>query len=411
MILVLLGGGLFIVIGRQLSRQLDQSLEAATLELARVANNPELSEGGDSALLDAMDALRIPQRTLYLLDSAAQPISPSIADEWIRETALAASRRGLVRSRHETSDDRTLRIVARRFRSATGQTLVAAAIADQFELEDRYTDLIGAFSLVAIAAVILVAIGGSILTRKSMAPIVSTNANMRRFMADAAHELKTPIAILRSNAEVALQEPRDPAAYRTTLSEVERESTRLGGIVDHMLVLARADAGGRQIEKLRIYLDDIADDCVRAMRSIAEAKGVKLTISGFEEAAILADPALIRELIMILLDNAIKFTPRGGTVDLAVESKTGRPVLAVKDTGVGIGADDLPRVFERFYRVRDATGSAPGAGLGLSIAKWIAEQHEATMEVMSELGHGTEVRVTFRTVDRPRNESASSSGL
>jgi signal transduction histidine kinase len=389
-----------VVIGRQLSKQLDDSLDAATLELARVVTSPELSLGGDSALLDAMDALRIPQRTLYLLDAAGRPISQTVADDWISSTALKASQHGLTRARHEASDDRTLRIVARPFRAPQGKRLVAAAIADQFELEDRYTELIGAFLIAAIAAIILVGIGGSILTRKSMEPIDSTIANMRRFMADAAHELKTPIAILRSNSEVALQQARDPDSYRATLSAVEGEARRLGLIVEHMLLLARADAGGRQLETKPIYLDDVADDCVRAMRPIAESKEVTLRVSRFEEAAILADPALIRELTMILLDNAIKYTEPGGTIELSVFPDAGRPTLTVKDTGIGIGAADLPRVFERFYRVRRSNHSAQGAGLGLSIAKWIADQHGASIEVKSEEGRGTEVHVSFRTADQ-----------
>lgn len=393
-ILLLLGAGLFIVVGRQLSRQLDQSLDDATLELARVARSPELLEGGDSALLDALDALRIPQRTLYLLDSAARPVSPTIADAWIRGAAIEASRRGSAKRRYKTNDDRTLRLVARRFRAANGRLLVAGAIADQYELEDRYTDLIGAFSLAALAAVVLIVIGGSILTRKSMAPIDATIENMRRFMADAAHELKTPVAILRTNAEVALQRTRNPDDYRSALEAVESESRRLGGIVEHMLMLARADAGTRRVEGQLLYVDDIVDECLSAIRTIADQKGVSIVVSRFEEAAISGDPVLIRELVMILLDNALKFTKPGGTVTVSVGSQAQRSTLVVSDTGIGIEARDLPRIFDRFYRARDGAG-IEGAGLGLSIARWIADEHRAQIEIDSSPGKGTAVRVIF----------------
>ena len=125
-ILLLLGFGLFTVVGRQLSNQLDDSLDDATLELARIAGSRELAQGGDSALMDALDALRIPQRTMYLLDSAGKPISPTVADSWIRTAAIDAVRHGTVSTRHEdASGDRTLRLSARRFRTATHRLLVA----------------------------------------------------------------------------------------------------------------------------------------------------------------------------------------------------------------------------------------------------------------------------------------------
>jgi signal transduction histidine kinase len=395
-ILLVLGFGLFTVIGRQLSSQLDASLDDATLELARVAGSRELAQGGDSALVDALDALKIPQRTMYLLDSAGKPISPTVADPWIRAAAVDASRHGVASVRYEDdTDDRTLRLSARRFRTATNRVLVAAAIADQFELEDRYTDLIGAFALAAVAAIVLVAIGGSLLAAKSMAPISATIANMRRFMADAAHELKTPVAILRANSEVALQRSRDTHDYRTALASVETESRRLGRVVEHMLLLAQADAGGRALDKKNAYLDDIVDDCVTSLQGVAERKDVALNVSRFEETPILADVSLVRELVMILLDNAIKFTPAGGSVDVAVSVAWNRPTLAIVDTGIGIAPDHLPRIFDRFYRVRGQEHVRDGSGLGLSIARWIANQHSATIEVRSEPGNGTAVTLAF----------------
>lgn len=395
-ILLLLGFGLFTVVGRQLSNQLDDSLDDATLELARIAGSRELAQGGDSALMDALDALRIPQRTMYLLDSAGKPISPTVADSWIRTAAIDAVRHGTVSTRHEdASGDRTLRLSARRFRTATHRLLVASAIADQYELEDRYADLIGAFALAAIAAVVLVAIGGSLLAAKSMAPISATIGNMRRFIADAAHELKTPVAVLRANSEVALQRSRDTHDYRAALVSVEAESRRLGRVVEHMLMLAQADAGGRAVDKKSAYLDDMVDECVSSIHGVADKKDVALSISKFEETPILADVSLVRELVMILLDNAIKFTPSGGTVDVAVSVVWNRPTVAIVDTGIGIAPEDLPRIFDRFYRVRGHEHVRDGSGLGLSIARWIASQHGATIEVRSEPGRGTAVTLAF----------------
>ncbi|MEP6506762.1 MAG: HAMP domain-containing sensor histidine kinase [Gemmatimonadales bacterium] len=411
-ILVLLGLGLFIAVRRQLSRQLDTSLSAATLELGRVASSRQIQEEeGDSALLDAVDELRIPERSLYLLDALGEPLAPREADLWIRESANTAARIGVAAAEHDTDDDRTLRLEARRFRTAGGRTLIAVAIADKLELEDRYTDLIWAFSGAALVAVLLVAMGGGVLAGKSIAPIEATMANMRRFMADAAHELKTPIAILRTNADVALQRSRVEEDYRTALRSVEDESRRLGVVVDHLLVLARADAGERHPQKRRVFLDDIAADCLSAGRVMSERKRIAFVVDGFEETPIDADPALIRELIMILLDNAIKFTPAGGTVTMGIAMKESQAVLRIQDTGVGILPKDSANVFQRFYRGETGRDEQNGAGLGLSIAKWIADEHGAEISLESARDRGTTVTVTFPASEHIPETTKTSFGL
>ncbi len=411
-ILVLLGLGLFIAIRQQLSRQLDESLSAATLELGRVASSRQIQEEeSDSALLDAVDELRIPERTLYLLDASGEPLAPNVADPWIRESANTAARIGVAAAEHDTDDDRTLRLEARRFRTPGGRTLIAVAIADKLELEDRYTKLIWAFSGAALVAVVLVALGGGVLAGKSIAPIEATMANMRRFMADAAHELKTPIAILRTNADVALQRSRDEEDYRTALRSVEDESRRLGAVVDHLLVLARADAGERHPQKRRVFLDDIAADCLSAGRVMSERKRIDFVVDAFEETPIDADPALIRELVMILLDNAIKFTQVGGTVTMGIAMKESQAVLRIQDTGVGILPQDLGNVFQRFYRGEVGRDEQNGAGLGLSIAKWIAEEHGAEISLESERDRGTKVTVIFPPGERLQESPQINSGV
>lgn len=406
-ILLLLGAGLFVAIRGQLSKQMDDSLSAATVELTRVASSRQLQEEqGDSALFDAVDELRIPERTLYLLDEKGNPLVPSEADIWIRETAIAAVKTGSASATRDTDDDRMLRLEARRFRTPRGRVLVAAAIADKLELEDHYADLIGAFAAAALVALLLVAVGGSVLARKSIAPIEASIDNMRRFMADAAHELKTPLAILRTNADVALQRSRDADGYRSALKSVEEESRRMGAVVDHLLVLARADAGERRPARQPIYLDDIAADCLSAGRVMAERKGVDLTVDAFEETPVDADPTLVRELILILLDNAIKFTSRGGTVTMSVAMRENHPTLVMADTGTGIHPDELPRVFDRFYRADRGRDGQEGAGLGLSIARWIADEHGAGISIRSEPDRGTSVSVVFPVSERSPDSSA-----
>jgi len=396
LIILLLGGGLFAVISYQLSQQLDDSLNSATLELVRAARIREMEGTGTRGrALDAVDELNIPDRILYLLDLEGNPIKPVKVDDWVRQAAKQAARVGQVTAQRGIPDDKTLRLHAVRFKLASGHQLVAAAVADQEELEDRYADLIAAFAAIAFAALVLVAAGGFILVRKSTAPIERSVEFMRRFMADAAHELRTPITILRTRAEIALQQPRNAENYVSTLLGVEAEARRLGGIVDSLLVLARADAGERQIEKQRIFLDDIAIEAAGAARIMARQKNVEVTVDEFEEAPVDGDPALIRQLIMILLDNAVKFTDAGGQVYIRVSMQQGASTFSVEDTGIGISQEDLARAFQRFFRGETARSRTDGAGLGLSIASWIATEHGADISLSSVVGKGTRVVVRF----------------
>jgi signal transduction histidine kinase len=399
LIIVLLGAGLFAVISYQLSQQLDDSLKSATTELMRAARIREVeAAGARGRVIDAVDELNMPDRILYLLDVRGNPIKPAKVDNWIREAAKDAGRVGQITIQRELPDDKTLRLHARRFTLSSGHQLVAVALADQVELEYKYADLITAFVVIAFAALFLVAAGGFFLVRKSTAPIERSMEFMRRFMADAAHELRTPITILRTRAEIALQQPREAAHYVSALRGVEAEARRLGGIVDSLLVLARADAGERQIDKERIFLDDIAVDAAGAAQVVARQKNVKVMVDEFEEAPVDGDPALLRQLIMIVLDNAVKFTDAGGQVHVRVSMHEGGPTFAVEDTGIGIKQEELSLVFQRFFRGETARSRTDGAGLGLSIASWIAREHGAEISLSSEPGKGTKVIVTFPRV-------------
>ena len=400
--LALLGGGLFGVIRRQFALQLSASLHQATGELERAARIREQEAGATGRVVDAVDELHIPDRTLYLLDTLGRPIKPAAADPWIRAAAAEAAARGELDAGRRVEHDRFLRLHAERFTLASGTPLVAVAVADRVELEDRYASLIAAFGGAALAALLLVAVGGWFLAGMSSAPIERTVERMRRFMADAAHELRTPVTVLRTRAEVALQQPRDSASYVEALRGIEAESQRLGRIVDDLLTLARADAGERPVERRPVYLDDIAMDAADAARTVAEAKGVSLTLDRFDEAAVDGDPEFLRRLVMILLDNAVKYTPPGGRVRVEVGASLGAATLVVADTGIGIAPEQLPHIFERFYRGdpsrrRGAAASdgPGGAGLGLAIARWIAALHDAEIDVASTVDAGTVVTVHF----------------
>ena len=396
LILVLLGGGVFFAVRRQLSRQLDASLRSATVALQRAARIREVERAqAKGPVMDAVGELHIPDRMLFLLDSTGKPLIPDKAPAWVQQAARDAAVNGQSDLDRSEPGDREVRLHAQRFSGGRGTVYIAAVATDRLELESRYASLIEVFGAAAFVAMLLVAGGGYVLVRQSTAPIERSMDHMRRFMADAAHELRTPVTLLRTRAEVALGEDRDARRDADTLRAVVREVERMGVIVGDLLTLARADSGELPAARKTVYLDDIASDAVESIRSLAAQHQVTVGIGSFEEAPITGDPVLVRRLLLILLDNAIKFTPPGGQVRLDVTLADGRRTAAIADSGVGIAAEDLPRVFERFFRSDGARQGTDGAGLGLAIARWIADQHGAGLDVRSTIGAGTTVTVSF----------------
>lgn len=232
-------------------------------------------------------------------------------------------------------------------------------------------------------------------------------ARMTRFTGDASHELRTPVALIRTTAELALRRTRSAESYREALQQIRSEAERMTELLDDLLFLARADAGNTLRPDLRFPLDSVARDAVDQVRPMAEEKGVSLTMADTAAAAtrICGDENAIRRLALALLVNAIKYTPRDGHVWSEVGVRNGKPYLSVSDSGVGIDSEALPHIFERFYRADPARSpNESGYGLGLSIAEAIARQHRARIEVHSEPGN-TRFTVCFEapTAEWPRS--------
>jgi two-component system, OmpR family, sensor kinase len=287
------------------------------------------------------------------------------------------------------------------------------------------------------AALLLASAGGYFLARKSLAPIVAMAsearsigaANLqqrlpvanerdelghlaqtfnqllgrleaafdqqRRFMADASHELRTPVAILRGEAEVTLSQPeRSPSDYRETLAILQQEAQRLGHIIEDLFTLARADAGQYPLTLRETYLDEIAGEALVRARSLALAKKITLRSAVQPDLPIHADEALLGRMLLNLLDNAIKYSPCGSTVNLACGREGDRYVVSVSDNGPGIPAELQAQVFQRFFRAdkarsRSESRETGGAGLGLSIARWIAEAHHGSLVLAHSDGAGS----------------------
>lgn len=211
----------------------------------------------------------------------------------------------------------------------------------------------------------------------------------RRFLAEAAHELRTPIARLRGEVELAL-DPRVPPEDRSEQMERMRDDLAdTGRLVDELLQLARADAGGQEVRLAPAFLDDVVVDAVRAWGGEAARRSVALGLSALEEAPVTIDAALVRRLVGILVDNALSYTPPGGMVDVRVRHTGDAALLEVEDTGIGMADAERARAFERFQRGRRAREMNPeGSGLGLAIVEWVAGQHGATVRLEPRPGGG-----------------------
>jgi len=215
-----------------------------------------------------------------------------------------------------------------------------------------------------------------------------------QFTADASHELRTPTALVRTTAELALRKKRAPAEYEQALRQILSESERTTALIDNLLTLARADSGRETLKLEPVDLSAAMQEPVAAARKLAEARGLSFEARLPDgPCSVTGDTAALRRLAMILIDNAMKYTPAPGWVRMAIRKTAGSAILEVQDSGMGISAEDLPHIFERFYRADKARGCDGGAGLGLSIAKWIVEQHGGEIKVESGPSQGATFRV------------------
>ena len=441
------------VIGRRDDRFLEESTSAF-----RASVLAELAEARlDSALQQSLGEFRLRDVSFVVADAAGTVIGRSPARvashgrSGHRPLAIDTTLvRAVLRNAHPGSErfvtlggnDRTQRlfILPVVVPGARFTIIGVRSLADQQELlEDTRTGFLLAIPL----GLLLAWIGGYALARRSLAPVsaMTTRAaaisatslherlpagnprdelgqlagvfnellarldasfeQQRRFMADASHELRTPVSIMRGEADIALSRAsRSPDEYRDALEVVRSEGRRLSRIVEDLFLLARADSGQQRLKVRALYLDELVGDCVRVMRSIALAREVTLrcsveppasTDSGPGDAhAYDGDEELLRRLVVNLLDNAIKHSGRGGSIDVRLVGSATQHLLRVTDHGAGIPATAQAHVFDRFFRAdeshaRDATSETGGAGLGLSIARWVAEAHGGVLSLASSV--------------------------
>lgn len=254
--------------------------------------------------------------------------------------------------------------------------------------------------VVSIIALIIAAIAGHVMAKKAMVPIKLAYDKQRQFTADASHELRTPLSVIMSSVEVIEQEQtlsKSPFIEQIIM-DMKDEIRKMSRLVTDLLTLARSEGQGYKLNKTEFYLGEVIEETIRKLRSLAGEKSIEVRFNNEFDIKVFADLERIKQLILILLDNAIKYTLDGGkiTIKASLNRYENNVFIQVIDTGIGISESDQNHIFDRFYRVDKARSRAiGGSGLGLSIAKWIVTMHKGEIKLMSKLGEGTTFTVVL----------------
>jgi signal transduction histidine kinase len=273
-----------------------------------------------------------------------------------------------------------------------GEARVIQVIGDRTAEERTLTVLLLVLVTGGLAVLALAAAVGFVYAGKALVPIRESLRRQREFAADASHELRTPLTIVRGSVEDLRRHADRPVReVGEALADIESEVEHLTGLVDDLLLLARSDSGAVELRRDPVDLAEVAGEALQRLRGLAEARGVQLRLDA-APIVVSGDPDRLRQLSAILIDNAIRHSPRNGTV-LVTIGASGRATLSIDDEGPGIRVEDLPHLFDRFWRAADAPSG--GTGLGLSIAAWIAERHGGSIAASNRSAGGAHFEVTI----------------
>ncbi len=433
---------------QEISRTFGESIEREQMDADGEKTAPDV--GRTEAIREVLDDLRFRNYRIFVFDAQGKflasdnqkPGGTVLSDDQIAELADKFSRSEKDSAIFTTvNEDSELRVFGKKHIDGQNfSVLVAHSLDDDDELIDGFQTIL----LICVPLVLILAsLGGYFLARKTLSPVAqmsetashisATNLHSRlpvknekdelgglatvfnsllerldnsfeqqkRFMADASHELRTPLAIVRGEAEVALsKEDRPNSELRESLGIVQDEGKRLTRIVEDLFTLARVDAGQFRANFSEIYLDELLADCVRKLRVLAEKRNISLEMNAAEEMPMKGDEQLLQRLFVNLLDNAIKYNREGGIVSVEAKKTAGKYQVTITDSGAGISENEQTQIFERFYRAdlarsRTTETATSGAGLGLSIAQWIAKTHHAELELIRSDETGSAFNVVF----------------
>lgn len=438
LLLVVFGTVAYYLLSRNLYRNLDESLKARVLELKGT-----IRFEGDRVVFDRkLDELVLIYDADGKLQQQLGPANLNISDIQGAVKQALFGTPSFVSA--ETENGPEVRMYATPL-NVDSQTRVALVVG---RVTNDILSVLAAYRMVmlnsSILAVLLAGVGGWFLAGRTLKPVeritdiangigesdlsrridVATDDELgrlaktlngmiarleqafvkqRQFVADASHELRTPLAVLQAESSLALEKTRDPEEYRRSLELVSQEVDYMSEIVGKLLVLARSDAGSEPINVQDVDVAGLLAELGQDLEALAQEKGLRLGLGPLDGLTVRGDRVKLRQLFMNILDNAIRYTPAGGQVTVAAAREDEQAVITVVDTGVGIPEDQLPFIFDRFYRVdKVRTDGEGGTGLGLAIATSIARMHGGSIEVESRVGQGTIFRVRLPLAGPPQ---------
>ena len=443
--LVAVGGLIYILLARALYTRIDENLQAV-VQIAMTSLANDLAEGQDYADAARSTAAELSsrQQMLAIYDTSGRLLAEGGRDDDLEialpEVTTIPGNEAVLLTVSEAEDDDRHRLAIRRVSIPPLDTAYVVVVGSGLEPTDEELEsLREVLAYVIPIAIALAGAGGWFLARQSLAPVAAMAERARRigvedlgarlpvvnprdelgrlaetfndllnrleaslmqqrqFMADASHELRTPVTTSRTAAAVALQQSqRNEEEYRGTLTIIEQQTTRLSRIVEDMFTLARADAGSYPVRRTLMYLDEVVDDAVRAARVLADARQVRIELTTIPSASFCGDEELVRRLVGNLLDNAVRHTRPGSVVHVSLAHDTAQYLLSVTDAGAGITPEIQPHIFERFFRGDAArTSTDGGAGLGLALARWIARAHGGDVTLVRSSDDGTTFAATL----------------
>lgn len=440
---------IYLLLGRALFERVDANLRAVTgIAATSLGNDLAEGQGVEDAARSTATELRSDQAMLAIFDGSGRRLAEAGRDEDLEVTLPALdgipSDDPLLYTVAEPRDaDDRHRIAVRRVRIAPSGTEYVILVSTDLEaIDEELESLRGILLYVVPGALAIAGLVGWFLARHSLSPVMlmaerarrigvedlggrlpvanphdelgrlagtfnellgrlaASFAQQRQFMADASHELRTPIATARTAAAVALQRAhRSEQDYREALQVIEQQTERLTRVVEDMFTLARADAGSMPLEQAPLYLEELVDETARAARVLAASKQVTIETTVPAGAPFTGDEELLKRMIANLLGNAVKHAPSGSVVRVELAEDADGYAISVSDEGLGVPEQARPFIFDRFYRGDPARGRSEselgGAGLGLAIARWVARQHGGEVALTTSTGRLTTFRIAL----------------
>jgi signal transduction histidine kinase len=377
-VLVILGAALYLAVAQSLRATSVAELQGRADSVARAVAAARFLGPAGSYPLGVTFGGGSSTSFALIIPPAGDPLGPQ--DEPISglpdQASVAAARNGSVDIRDELINGVAVRVLSEPVARPDG-TYVVQVIGDRTGEAHTLEILLTVLAAGGLLALLSAAAAGFAYAGRALVPIRRSLDRQRRFAADASHELRTPLTVMRGTVQHIEHHPdRTVGSFHEELGDVRAEIDQLGELVDSLLLLARADSGVTELERRPVDLADWAAAALGPIGQLAADRGVQVSLDA-EPTSLVGDPLRLRQLAGLLADNAVRFSPQGGTVTVSVHPSGSEAVMTVEDEGPGLRPEDLPHVFERFWR---APGAPPGgSGLGLSIAQWIVERHGGTI--------------------------------